>query len=117
MKVILRFLKNKAIEIGQALLYFLKRGLIWSVISSVLIFISFIIGLLVQKWEWFMITFEIPSNVTSDAILAGFVFVVVSFMCLALVAIIAWIVMEFIGWIKENWERANREIKEENERL
>lgn len=115
-KVILRFLKNKAIEIGEFMIktgefigVFILVVFAVAVASVVLAGLGYIVDSIFKGntiWEKlieFMATYDV---VIYDRIGTGVVFIFT--VCISIA-----IVYFTVKWLKENWQRAKREIEEE----
>ena len=117
-RVILRFLKNKAIEIWKNLLYLVKWTSIIGVCVVGFFTIMYLIGLWLVRYPWLADIMDFPEiNQYGDLVFCGLA-TIITFICCAAACVIVPMfiyigIVEFVGWIRENWQRAKREIKDE----
>lgn len=122
-KIILRFLNNKAIEIGT----FLFKAIVLIIyalgIFAIGIAVFYGIGRVLYSFDitriWFIGEMDFDTIWRhGECIGAGFLtllmLVVGAFGLFLAIGFGYWVIVEPRDWIKENWQRATREIKEES---
>ena len=115
-KVILRFLRNKAIEIASGLFIALKYATLVVVGLSAVAIVFWFIGWCVGGWELFVELADIEKTEPMFEYYVGlgaiFLMAIILTGCLiGVVYILVFTFIEwFIDWIKENWQRAKEEV-------
>lgn len=112
-KIILRFLKNKAIEIGVFLKWAGVVALIAMIALPILAFACYWLAQLLYKSDWIVDNiFPFKSTELLEISMQGFIFLWYVVAVLYIVGVVGWFSCD---WLKENWKRAIKEIEEESD--